>query len=377
MRVLVNALSVTNMSGRHVLLGHLAQIAEWTRGEHHFTVLYHALNKDICRALGSNVEWQECPVYTVGWAGRAAWENLRLPSIAAKAKVDFMFTPSGTVVPGLSLPQVSFAQNPWSLVSGLQKSLPQQLKAFIQRKTYKAAMKQAAMMVFNSEYMRQEYRRNAGFQERASEVVYQALDESTHLAADIARMTTRKKDFQVLCVSAMAPHKGAETLVEAIALLRNQHGIPANLVMAGPWPDAAYQNRIVALVKENNLGEAVVIRGHVSREELHQLYAESRVFSLMSHCESFGIPAVEAQAFGTPVVSSNCCAISEVCGEGGLYPEPGDAEGTAEHLANLLSDQEIWAKLSEAAIGNAGKYHWNLCSRKMLRMFEINFESHS
>lgn len=370
MRVLVNALSATNMSGRHVLIGHLARIAAWTSDQHHYTVLYHDVNKDICRDLGPNVEWLECPAYTSSWAGRAAWEALKLPAIAAKAKADFMFTPAGTVVPGLSLPQVSFAQNPWSLVKELDRSFPQQLKAVIQRHNYKSAVKNAAMMVFNSEYMRQAYRHNAGFQEQASEVVYQALDEETHAAAKALERSTTRKDLQILCVSAMAPHKGAETLVEALALLRNDRGIPATLVMAGPWPVAAYEQKIRALVKQHNLGEAVDIKGRVSRDELHQLYAESRVFSLMSHCESFGIPAVEAQGFGTPVVSSNCCAIPEICGDGGLFPEPGDAEGTAEHITTLLSEQETWERLSKAAVENAAKYHWDRCSKKLLKMFD-------
>ena len=358
------------MSGRHVLLGHLELIALWTRDQHQYTVLYHETNKDICRDLGSNVEWQECPAYTAGWAGRAAWETVKLPGIAAKTKVDFMFTPAGTVVPGLSLPQVSFAQNPWSLVRELDRSPAQQLKAVIQRRNYKSAMKNAAMMVFNSEYMRQAYRKNAGFEEKASEVVYQALDEETHAAAEIARQSTEKKDYQVLCVSAMAAHKGAETLVEALALVRGEHGIPATLVMAGPWPDVAYEKKIRVLIEQYDLDGIVDIRGHVSREELHNLYAESRVFSLMSHCESFGIPAIEAQAFGTPVVSSNCCAIPEVCGAGGLFPQPGDAQGVAKDLAALLSDQSDWAQHSEAAIENAAKYHWDLCSKKLLRMFQ-------
>jgi glycosyltransferase involved in cell wall biosynthesis len=115
----------------------------------------------------------------------------------------------------------------------------------------------------------------------------------------------------------------------------------------------------------------VEIKGYASRDDLNRYYAESKVFSLMSKSESFGIPAVEAQAFGTPVVSSNCCAIPEVCGRGGVYPEPEDVEGTAKAIAKLLTDESAWQKLSEAARQNAERYHWDTCSRPLLRMFEV------
>lgn len=369
MRVLVNALSVNNMSGRHVLLGHLTQLAEWTRSEHQYLVLYHPGNSDLCRALGENVQWQACPAYTAHWAGRAAWEATRLSGIARRSRADFLFSPAGTVVPQLSLPQVSFAQNPWALVDGLRTSAADKLKAGLQRRNYRTAVRKAAMLVYNSEYMRALYRRNAGCEEKASAVVYQAVDEDTRAAAEHLRDRVQRQQFQVLSVSAMAPHKNMESLVEAMAQLRGQHGVPARLVMAGPWPDAVYRKRIMAQIGQLNLDKCVEIRGHVSRGELHRLYAESKVFALMSRCESFGIPAVEAQAFGTPVVSSDCCAIPEVCGAGGRYFEPSNSAGVAAALADLLTNANNWQRLSQGARDNAIRFQWQRVSRGMLTMF--------
>jgi glycosyltransferase involved in cell wall biosynthesis len=168
----------------------------------------------------------------------------------------------------------------------------------------------------------------------------------------------------------MAPHKGAESLVEAMAQLRGKHGVPARLVMAGPWPNAPYRKKIATLIARLGLDDCIEIRGHVSREELHRLYAESKVFALMSRCESFGIPAVEAQAFGTPVVSSDCCAIPEVCGAGGQYFEPSDSVGVAAVLADLLTNENSWQHLSQGAHDNSAHFQWQRVSRGMLAMFD-------
>jgi glycosyltransferase involved in cell wall biosynthesis len=371
MKVLVNALSVTNLSGRHVLLGHLSKLAEWTNGQHEYFVLYNKANKDICKDLGGNVRWIECPVHTTHWLSRTVWERSQIPKIASKLRMDLMFTPSGTAVPRSPIPQVIFAQNPWCLVSEVQRKPHEKIKAALQRKVYKEAMQVSNMMIFNSEFMRLAYCKNAGFEERASEIVYQAIDEETHDAAERYKNSVHKKPGQILSVSAMAPHKGVETLVRAVHLLRKLQEINANLVLIGAWPDQAYEKKIRTLVKEFDLEQEVAFKGYVPQEELCRYYAESKIFCLMSWCESFGIPAVEAQAFGTPVISSNCCAIPEVCGNGGVYPDPGDSKTVADHMARLLTDDNAWFRFSKSAIKNAAKYRWDICSKPLLRMFDV------
>ncbi len=371
LRIAVNALSVTNMSGRHVLLGHLMQLVEQTSGAHDFVVLFHGQNADIQSDLGPHVDWVECPAHTAHWLRRSLWERSALPALLRDLAADLLFSPAGIAAPAATVPQVVFAQNPWCLVGGIRRTLAEQGKALLQRRAYRHAMRVARMMVFNSRFMQQAYRANAGFDEPCSEIVYQAVDEETHATAAKLRPSVQRHPHRVLSVSVMTPHKDVETVVRALDRVRRRHGIAAELALVGPWADPAYEQRIRRLVADLGLESAVCITGRVPREALHRHYAEARVFCLMSRCESFGIPAVEAQTFGTPVVSSNGCAIPEICGQGGLYPEIGDAEGTAAALARLLSDDGAWAEMSQRARENAERFHWRLCSKPLLRMFEI------
>lgn len=371
MRVLVNALSTTNLSGRHVLLGHLAKLSEWTRDHHEYIVLYHRRNRDICRVYGNNVSLRECPEITAQWAGRLWWEQTNLAAIARELRVDFVLTTSGTVTPLLEFPQISYAMNPVPFIKGMDKSIFVHGKSMLQRWGYRKAMKQAAMMLFLSAYMRRMYREDAGITERASEIVYTGIDEDTFRVAELSSVKDAKQRFQIICVSVMASHKGIDTLIRSVEFVRRIYKIPAELILAGPWSDHSYERKIRKLISGLKMDNTVEIKGYASRDDLNRYYAESKVFCLMSRSESFGIPAVEAQAFGTPVVSSNCCAIPEVCGRGGVYPEPDDIEGTAKAIAKLLTDDATWQELSEAARQNAEKYHWDTCSRPLLRIFEM------
>ena len=94
-----------------------------------------------------------------------------------------------------------------------------------------------------------------------------------------------------------------------------------------------------------------------------------RVFCLMSHCESYGIPAAEALAFGTPVVASAGCAIPEVCAGAGLFGPAGDEVWTANALTTMLSDDATWNTASINARRNAALLRWENTARPLLRMF--------
>ena len=266
---------------------------------------------------------------------------------------------------------MSLAQNPWCLVHGLHRDPIERFKARLQRRAYRKASRGAALIAFNSEYMRKLYRRNAPeCDEGPSAIVHQAIDEETHDRAINLRQTVEKQRWTILSVSAMAHWKGADTLVRATKIL-HQRGIPAQLQLVGPWPDPAYARLVRREIASLRLEDSVVITGHLAVDELHRRYAEARVFCLMSQCESFGIPAVEAQAFGTPVVASSAGAMPEICGAGGVYGPPKDPEGTADVLASLLIDERRWRDLAEAATANAARYRWQACSRALFPMFAL------
>lgn len=95
----------------------------------------------------------------------------------------------------------------------------------------------------------------------------------------------------------------------------------------------------------------------------------------MSRCESFGIPAIEAQLFGTPVVTSTVCAMPEIGGEGGLYRDPDDVPAIAEALTKLLTDADEWQRRSQLARANAARYQWQTCSQPLVDLIAEMAES--
>lgn len=371
MKLLLNTLATTNASGRSVLLGHLGRVIKWAGDTHEFLGLCHPANRDLRELLPGCINWIECPSWTGHWAGRTLWERTALRGLLRDERPDAMFMASGTVVENCALPQISMAMNPWSLVPDVLVTRRARVKAWLQRRAYAGAVRRATLMVYISRYIREAYVANAKREENAYVIAHAALNDDVLAVASRNGARCRHQADRVVCVSAMAPHKGVETILRALAVLRAQYRVPAVLHLVGGWPDAQYRRSIDRLVGELSLGEAVRVHGFVSREALFEHYACAKVFCLMSRCESFGIPALEAQCFGTPVVSSNCCAIPEVCGTGGFFPDPGDSEETARALARLLREPETWVDMSTSATANASQFTYERTARPLMRMFEL------
>lgn len=366
-RILVNALSVTNQSGLHVLRGHLDQAAAALADRVRFVVVGRADQTALRAGLGDRADWETAPATTRNWLRRVLWERVHLPRLARRHSACAYFTPNGIAASGLDTPQIVFCQNPWALTPAARRRRDA-LKAWLQRRAYRRAMRTAEALVFNSHFMQAAYRRNAGFREKRGVVVYQAPDDDT-CARAAALGDVPRRAGQVLCVSAMAPHKNAEAMVCALHRLHAAGRAEARLVFAGAWPDAAYARKIRALVTRLGLEAAVEFKGHLPREELDRLYAESQVFCLPSRCESFGIPAVEAQLFGTPVVGATAGAMAEIGGEGGLFCAPDDVPALAAALETLLGDAAEWRRRSDLARRNAERFAWNRVSRPLVNLF--------
>ena len=356
--LLVDALSVNNLSGRHVLLGHLRELVSALSDEWRFTLLVHRDNTKLVDALPEGVAHVVAQA-GAGWWSRTAWGWRHFDRIARERGTDLVFSPSGMLSPGCSLHQVVLAQNPWPLMPGAKG-----MRLWLQRRGFARAQRRAWRMVFNSAYMQHLYADAFGPTPRVSLVAYQGIDPAC-FEQDPAARGLQGRQPHLLTVSVMARHKAIETLIDAFSVVARACA-DARLVLVGSWPDATYRREIEEQVRRAGLASQVDILGHADAATLHANLRSARVFCLLSRCESFGIPAVEAQAAGTPTVVAAGTAAPEITGLGGVVVPQDDPASAAAALLKLLQDDTGWSLASAAARSNADRFHWRPCSAPLV-----------
>jgi colanic acid/amylovoran biosynthesis glycosyltransferase len=152
--------------------------------------------------------------------------------------------------------------------------------------------------------------------------------------------------------ASLTEQKGLTHLVAACARLRDR-GVRVRCVLIGEGPERA---RLEAQIGALGLADRVTLTGQLPHREVIRHLREAAVFAHPSVVERRGamdgIPntILEALAVQTPVVATRLSGIPEVVrtGETGLLVEPGDAEGLADALAQLLADPALGQRLAAA-----------------------------
>ena len=352
------------MSGQHVVYGFLRELVSTLQPGEHIVIVHYEKSPPLIESDSPDISCIPVPEKYRKWWARTFWENMNLSDLIREHRATAVLNVSGAMSFRCGVPVATLCQNPWCYVPAAHKGYLDSMKAALQRIGYRRAYRGSDLMIYISEHLRSLYEAgNPGIPGAKSAIANVGIDDSTFDAATRLADSPRTP-FSILSVSAMASWKGADTLIAAVAKLR-QKGVPAQLKIAGPWPDRTYREHIDKLVNELSLEEAVEICGKVPREELDRMYATSQVFVLLSKCESFGIPAAEAMCFGTPVVSTTECAISEICAPAGLFGPPEDVDWAEDAIHTVLTNSDRWEGWSIAAREKAAGLRWNKCAEPL------------
>ncbi len=114
---------------------------------------------------------------------------------------------------------------------------------------------------------------------------------------------------------------------------------------------------------------------HVQFDVLLALYSAAHVFLFPSFYEGFGLPALEAMACGTPVVTSDRGALKEVGGDGSIQVNPESREEIATALRRLYTDDTHYHEMCEKGLKRASNFTWRRTAQQALAAYNAILNS--
>ncbi|MCX7698061.1 MAG: glycosyltransferase family 4 protein [Candidatus Goldbacteria bacterium] len=164
----------------------------------------------------------------------------------------------------------------------------------------------------------------------------------------------------------LSPRKNMLNVLKAFNCIKDT--LPHNLYVTGgySWRD----NEVFEFIKDNKLENRVIKLGYIPDEDLVGLYKLADCYLYPSLYEGFGLPILEAQACGCPVITSNVSSCPEVAGDGALIVDPYNVKEIADAMELIVKNPKLKNKLIQAGKKNVRKYSWEICAREMVLLFE-------
>ncbi len=167
-----------------------------------------------------------------------------------------------------------------------------------------------------------------------------------------------------LYVGARKQYKDFSVLVKALALRgAGQRG--ETLVMVG---GGAVTQGEAALLRISGLAGRWT-QTDCSESELAGWYAGAMALVYTSRYEGFGMPLLEAMAWGCPVIASRSSCLPEVGGEAALYFSPGEADDLTKVLEQLDGNTER-QRLIDSGYARERQYSWETAVERTLSVYE-------
>jgi len=255
-------------------------------------------------------------------------------------------------------------------------------------------LKSAFKLIAVSKATEEDLVKRAGINPQKIEVIYEGYDKELFKPVKHDRVVKSLKQFGVqpgsyfLFVGTIQPRKNPERLIKAFAyyssnevrskrilpfaiakrkVLANRSNNKTQLVIVGQkgWlSDSIYE-----LPKKLGIEDRVKFLGRVDDKDLPALYSGAIALTFPSLFEGFGLPILEAQACGCPVLTSNVSSMPEVAGKGALYVNPDDADDIVKGMMEI-NNQDTRKKLIKAGFENAKRFSWETCARETLAVLK-------
>lgn len=230
-------------------------------------------------------------------------------------------------------------------------------KDFYQLKnwTYQS-IKQAKHIIAVSEFTKKEIIKTYKIKENKITVIPNGITKfKKHTKSECQKILKKYNITKpyFLSVGTLKPNKNYPFLIKAFAKV-----LGYQLVISGKkgWQ----YDEIINTVNDLKLQDSVIFTDYISDRDKNILYQCATATVLPSLYEGFGIPAIESQSFGTPVIVSDIPSYREIMANSATYISPTNEKSLISALKHIKNTKS----------NNYQRYLWHNSAKKLLHLFD-------
>ena len=196
-------------------------------------------------------------------------------------------------------------------------------------------------------------------------VIYEGFQKSEVIPASSSQ---NNQAPYFLFIGRVEERKNVSRIIEAFTFLKEKTELPHRLLLVGK-PGYGYEeikNKIEKSKYQNQIREL----GYVNENEKWELLKKADVLLFPSLYEGFGLPILEAQAVGVPVITSTTSSLPEIAGEGAFLVDPLSTEALIEAMERLVTNKELRVGIINKGTHNVGYFSWQACSHSIAQILE-------
>lgn len=184
------------------------------------------------------------------------------------------------------------------------------------------------------------------------EVIHQSCNNIFYKPATTEEKELVRRKFNlpekfILCVGTIEKRKNQLAILQGVV----KENLSVKIVLLGKPTE--YKMQIDEFIMESGIRNQLIFLHNTNTSELRAIYQMAEVMVYPSFFEGFGLPVLEAQASGCPVITSNVSSLPEAGGDGALYIDPYNSSEIGEAIRNVLSDNDLKNELIRKGIANS------------------------
>jgi len=109
---------------------------------------------------------------------------------------------------------------------------------------------------------------------------------------------------------------------------------------------------------------------NLSDDEMKKIYISSDLLLFVSTHEGFGLPVIEAQLTGRPVITSNIASLPEVAGDGALFVNPYNPDEIRRSIYTLIEDSQLRTILIKKGLENAKRFKPDFIAKQYMNFYK-------